>query len=134
MDIPTRNQQIRQMRAKGRSLSSIARTFGISRQRVHQIAPQNPHGRLHRGEGKARAEALYSWIVAYMEAHYGLPPTYAEMGEAFQLGKNTVAYYLKRLAASEKIVFYEGPAGSPRGFYLPGSTWTPPPSSPNTTP
>ena len=37
----TRDKDIRQARLRGQSLSQIADTFGLSRQRVHQIVTEN---------------------------------------------------------------------------------------------
>lgn len=124
----TRNQTIRSLRATGQySLSSLARQFGLTRERIRQIAPENPHGRLRRGQGQARADAIYAWIVAYMTEHHGLPPTYADISAAFFLEKSTVKYYLHKLEAQGRIAFFPDlHLSAARNFYLPGATWTPP--------
>lgn len=130
MDLPTRNQQIRHMRAQGRSLRNIAKTFGISFERVRQIAP-SPTPKKRR---KDTRKQVYDFLVAYMTAHCGQPPPLREIQRALGMSSISVAFYhLQQLAAEGRIAFFDEPSLS-RGFYLPGSTWTPPPSSPNTTP
>lgn len=60
----SRNERIRTLRREGYTLTELADTFGMSRQRIHQIAPDAPDPEAHarhlarrRAERKRRFEA-----------------------------------------------------------------------------
>jgi Mor family transcriptional regulator len=53
---PVRNQSMREMQLQGQTLETIAKHFGITRQRVHQIL--NPRPPKEPGQLKRNAEIL----------------------------------------------------------------------------
>ncbi len=79
-----------------------------------------------RAKGQATRQRIYRFIVEYMTAHAGLPPTVREIGKGVGLAShNTVFIHLSELADENKIAFYSE-FSQARNYYLPGSVWTPP--------
>lgn len=50
----SRNEEIRHLRREGYTLTELADQFGMSRQRIHQIAPDAPDPEKHKARLKAR--------------------------------------------------------------------------------
>lgn len=63
-----RNEQIRQMRRQGVTLAELAEQFGMSRQRIHQIAPDLPNETKHRAHLRRRREERIEGRRAEAEA------------------------------------------------------------------
>ncbi len=121
-----RNQQIRAMRAAGMSLRAIGEEFGLTPERVRQIAP-NTSGRPRVTKVDDRLTRLYAFITGYMLAHHGLPPSVGEISEVMQISTGMVFFYLRKLEERGQIAYHPDlKLGSSRNFYLPGATWTPP--------
>jgi hypothetical protein len=123
-----RNQTIRQLAAQeDLSYRSIAARYGISRQRVAQIAGHKKRPPRYQ-VGQQTRLAIYHFIVAYMTEHCGLPPNYKEIMAGVGLNTtSTLRFHLVRLAEEGKIAYVEDALpGQARNFYLPGATWTPP--------
>jgi hypothetical protein len=51
-----RNEEIRKLRRQGVTLAELAEQYGMSRQRIHQIAPDLPNETRHRAHLKKRRE------------------------------------------------------------------------------
>ncbi len=51
-----RNEEIRKLRRQGVTLAELAHQYGMSRQRIHQIAPDLPNESRHRAHLKKRRE------------------------------------------------------------------------------
>lgn len=63
-----RNEQIRKLRRQGVTLAELADQFGMSRQRIHQIAPDMPNTNKHTAHLKRRREERYAQREAEAEA------------------------------------------------------------------
>lgn len=116
-----RNDEILALVKSGLSHAAVARRTGLTRERIGQIA-----GRVGRTRNvPARLQLVYRAIVAYMDAHHGLPPTIRELMDATGITSTSLMNgYLRKLAEQEKIAFVDG--SNARNYYLPGATWTPP--------
>ena len=63
-----RNEQIRQLRREGVTLDELAQQFGMSRQRIHQIAPDTPDPVKHKERLKLRRDDRRRRLDAQREA------------------------------------------------------------------
>lgn len=121
-----RNQIIRQQYAEGAlSLEAIGQPFGLTKQRVSQISADLRH-RQGRVRANVRIQQVYSYIVAYMQTHHGLPPTLTDIAAGLGFSKSNAFHFLQKLADQGRICFHPDIFGSSRNYYLPGATWTPP--------
>lgn len=123
--MPTRNQTILKLRRNGQTLQAIGERYTLSRERVRQILAEQGYPATRRTPKKeARLESLYTFLIEYMTAHHGLPPTLEEIGTQLNFSKSMAHLYLKHLARQGRICFTGFSAS--RAYYLPGSQWTPP--------
>lgn len=63
-----RNEEIRKLRRQGVTLAELAEQFGMSRQRIHQIAPDMPNESKHRAHLRRRREERIAERRAEAEA------------------------------------------------------------------
>lgn len=63
-----RNEQIRQLRREGVTLEELAEQFQMSRQRIHQIAPDRPDPVKHKARLESRRAAKKRRLEAQREA------------------------------------------------------------------
>lgn len=63
-----RNEEIRDLRRQGVTLAELASRYGMSRQRIHQIAPDLPNESKHRAHLRRRREERMTQRQAEAEA------------------------------------------------------------------
>lgn len=118
----TRNDAIRTLAAKGVQEEILAETYGMQPKRVNAIVNGQRYA-----VGDDKLGRVYSFLIAYMTEHYGLPPSIREIQKGAQISSTSmVVFLLRKLADQERIVYVDN--SSARNFYLPGATWTPPQS------
>lgn len=118
----SRNEAIKKLAAAGVQLPTIARTYGLQPDYVSRIVA-GP--RRNSPDLEGRLQTVYGFILSYMTAHHGLPPSIREIAEGTQIkASSLIFFYLRKLEERGQIAF-TGQSGA-RNFYLPGAIWTPP--------
>ena len=78
-------------------------------------------------QAAATRERIFSFIVAYKQAHDGVAPTLREIAEACHIVLSGAHYHLSRLEADHRVRFSDSRS---RTIEIVGGTWLPPDGAP----
>ncbi len=82
--------------------------------------PYATHVRPRREPRRHSIDAVFSFLVEYLTAHRGRPPTTREIGDHFAIrSTSTVRNLLRRLARQGRLDLFPGA----RGIEIPNSQW-----------